>query len=205
MSGTFDSSSLEPLRAKLVGHPVFYSVTTLPRLRVFMEHHVYPVWDFMSLLKSLQQTFAPHGSPWLPDGDGDIRRFVNEIVTKEESDQALPGGLAKREVPEPARRFMQSTFDVIASGEPHRIAAAFALGREDIVPGMFKTLLAEMKITESDAPTFHYYLTRHTHLDEESHGPMALRMLSRLCGGDVHNEQETLDSARMVLQSRIDF
>ena len=245
MSVAFDSSSLEPLRAKLVGHPVFHSVTTLPRLRVFMEHHVYPVWDFMSLLKSLQQNFAPHGSPWLPDGDGDIRRFVNEIVTEEESDQSLPGGeaeyishfdmyrqsmseigadlrgindfincvasdglagvLAKREVPEPAKRFMQSTFDVIASGEPHRVAAAFALGREDIVPGMFKALLAEMKITEADAPTFHYYLTRHTHLDEESHGPMALQMLSRLCGGDVHNEQETLDSARLVLQSRIDF
>ena len=55
MSGAFDSSSLGPLRAKLVGHPVFHSVTTLPRLRVFMEHHVYPVWDFMSLLKSLQK------------------------------------------------------------------------------------------------------------------------------------------------------
>ena len=95
MSGAFDSSSLEPLRAKLVGHPVFHSVTTLPRLRVFMEHHVYPVWDFMSLLKSLQQPFAPHGSPWLPDGDGDIRRFVNEIVTEEESDQALPGSEAE--------------------------------------------------------------------------------------------------------------
>ena len=94
---------------------------------------------------------------------------------------------------------------MIASGVPHRVAAAFALGREDIVPGMFKALLAEMKITEADAPTFHYYLTRHTHLDEESHGPMALRMLSRLCGGDVHNELETLDSARLVLQSRIDF
>ena len=36
--------------------------------------------------------FAPHGSPWLPDGDGNIRRFVNEIVTEEESDEALPGG-----------------------------------------------------------------------------------------------------------------
>ena len=85
------------------------------------------------------------------------------------------------------------------------MAAAFALGREDIVPGMFKALLAEMKITEADAPTFHYYLTRHTHLDEESHGPMALRMLSRLCGDDAQREQETLETARAALQARIDF
>ena len=245
MSGAFDSSSLEPLRAELVEHPVFRVVTTMPRLRVFMAHHVFPVWDFMSLLKNLQQTFAPHGSPWMPDGDGDIRRFVNEIVTEEESDQALPDtgseyishfdmyrqsmreigadtggidgfidcvvkyglakGLAKRELPEPARQFMRSTFDVIDTGQPHRVAAAFAIGREDIVPGMFKALLAEMKITETAAPTFHYYLTRHTHLDEESHGPMALRMLSRLCDGDAEREQETLDTARTALQARIDF
>ena len=76
MSSTFDSSSLDPLREKLFKHPVFRSVTTLPRLRVFMEHHVYPVWDFMSLLKNLQNNFAPHGSPWLPDGNADIRRFI---------------------------------------------------------------------------------------------------------------------------------
>ena len=210
-----------------------------------MEHHVYPVWDFMSLLKSLQQIFAPHGSPWLPDGDGNIRRFVNEIVTEEESDEALPGGeteyishfnlyrkamleigadtagingfidcvvagglakgLAKPELPDSARRFMRSTFDVIDTCEPHRVAAAFALGREDIVPRMFKALLAEMKITEADAPTFHYYLTRHTHLDQESHGPMALRMLTRLCDGDARREEETLATAEAVLQARIDF
>ena len=210
-----------------------------------MEHHVYPVWDFMSLLKSLQKTFAPHSSPWLPVGDGNIRRFVNEIVTEEESDRALPnseteyishfdmyresmseigadlGGinefincvdveglfnaLTRCEVPEVSRRFMQSTFDVIDSGESHRVAAAFALGREDIVPGMFKALLAKMKITDIDAPTFHYYLTRHTQLDGESHGPMALRMLSRLCDGDARRKQESLDTALIVLQSRIDF
>ncbi|MBC8244058.1 MAG: DUF3050 domain-containing protein [Verrucomicrobia bacterium] len=245
MSDTFDSSSLNPLRAELVEHPVFHSVTTLPRLRVFMEHHVFPVWDFMSLLKWLQQAFAPHGAPWLPDGDGDIRRFVNEIVTEEESDQALAGsargfishfdmyrqsmneigadssgingfldcvaadglakGLARREVLETARQFMRSTFDVMDTGQPHRVAGAFALGREDIVPGMFKALLAEMKIRKADAPTFHYYLTRHTHLDEESHGPMAIRMLARLCDRDPRREQETLDTARSALQARLVF
>ena len=245
MNGIFDSSSLNQLRAELIRHPVFHSVTTLPRLQVFMEHHVYPVWDFMSLLKWLQQAFAPHGSPWLPDGDGDICRFVNEIVTEEESDQALHGsdtsyishfdmyrhsmneigadieginrfiecviasgldnGLTSRVVPKPARQFMKSTFEVIETGQAHRVAAAFALGREDIVPAMFKALLAEIKILEADAPIFHYYLKRHTNLDEESHGPMAIRMLTCLCDGDSQLEQEVLDTARSALRSRIVF
>ena len=245
MSRTFDSSSLDPLRESLFKHPVFQSVTTLPRLRIFMEHHVYPVWDFMSLLKSLQSKFAPHGSPWLPDGNGDIRRFVNEIVTEEESDEALPNSdtqyishfdmyrksmhevgantreinnfiscvvmngldnvLANGAVPEPARRFMQSTFEVIEGGQAHCVAAAFALGREDIVSKMFRSLLAEIKITDTEAPSFHYYLNRHAHLDEESHGPMAIRMLSCLCDGDSQLLEEALQAARDALQARIIF
>ena len=245
MSKTFDSSSLDSLREELFKHPVFRSVTTLPRLRVFMEYHVYPVWDFMSLLKSLQCKFAPHGSPWLPDGNGDIRRFVNEIVTEEESDEASPNcdakyishfdmyrksmhelgantkginnfiscvvmkgldvGLASGWAPNPAVQFMESTFDVIEDGQSHCIAAAFALGREDIVPKMFKSLLAEIKITELEAPTFHYYLNRHTHLDEESHGPMAMSMLSSLCEGDLQRVEQSLQTARNALQARITF
>tara|TARA_B100000686_G_C16775810_1_gene968379 strand:+ start:478 stop:1248 length:771 start_codon:yes stop_codon:yes gene_type:complete len=245
MRYTFDSSSLEIHREALVSHPVFRSVTTLPRLRVFMEHHVYPVWDFMSLLKDLQYKFAPHGSPWLPHGNGDIRRFVNEIVTEEESDKALSGseteyishfdlyrksmseigadtavinnfiscvaidGLAKSlkncELPDPARQFMQSTFDMIAGNQPHCVAASFALGREDIVPKMFKSLLGDIKISEKEAPTFHYYLNRHTEIDEESHGPLAVRMLSCLCDGDSQRLEESIEAARISLQARIVF
>ena len=78
-------------------------------------------------------------------------------------------------------------------------------GHEEIAELLVKALLAEMKITETDAPTFHYYLTRHTHLDQESHGPMALRMLARLCDGDARREKETLATAEAVLQARIDF
>ena len=129
-----------------------------------------------------------------------INDFIDCVVAG-----GLAKGFAKSELPDSARRFMRSTFDVIDTCEPHRVAAAFALGREDIVPRMFKALLAEMKITEADAPTFHYYLTRHTHLDQESHGPMALRMLTRLCDGDARREQETLATAEAALHARIDF
>ena len=81
--------SIEPLSKKLESHPVFTRLNTLEELRVFMEHHVFAVWDFMSLLKKLQQVYVPHGSPWVPNSNGNVVRFINEIIMEEESDQSF--------------------------------------------------------------------------------------------------------------------
>jgi len=78
------------LRKKLESHPIFHSLLTLDDLRVFMEHHVFAVWDFMSLLKELQKRICPHGSPWMPNFNSYAVRLVNEIVLEEESDVADP-------------------------------------------------------------------------------------------------------------------
>ena len=87
MSKTFDSSSLDSLREELFKHPVFRSVTTLPRLRVFMEYHVYPVWDFMSLLKFLQINLTTISLPWYPSNNTSTAKLINEIVAGEETDE----------------------------------------------------------------------------------------------------------------------
>ena len=80
-------STIGPLSEKLEKHPLFSRIDSLNDLRFFMRHHVYAVWDFMSLLKKLQQTYAPHGSPWVPSTEnGRLIRFINEIVMEEESD-----------------------------------------------------------------------------------------------------------------------
>jgi len=65
-------------------------VRTLGDARVFMAHHVYAVWDFMSLLKDLQATLAPARHRWAPTANAASRRFINEIVLEEESDLGPP-------------------------------------------------------------------------------------------------------------------
>lgn len=80
-------ASLEPLRRKLLEHPVYGQIQSLDALQLFMQHHVFAVWDFMSLLKSLQRTLCCVDVPWLPPTDRVSARLINEIVLGEESDE----------------------------------------------------------------------------------------------------------------------
>ena len=81
--------SLLPLKQKLETHTIFDRINSIGELKIFMEHHVFAVWDFMSLLKKLQLDLVPSGSPWIPNPNGNLVRFINEIVMEEESDQAF--------------------------------------------------------------------------------------------------------------------
>lgn len=86
--------SIDSRRRALLEHRLYRELKTLEDLAVFMEHHVYAVWDFMSLLKALQVRLTCASVPWLPHGDGRVRRLVNEIVLGEESDTLPSGGAA---------------------------------------------------------------------------------------------------------------
>ena len=236
-------TTVDPLSKKLESHQVFTNLNTLSELRLFMEHHVFAVWDFMSLLKKLQQIYVPHGSPWVPNPNGNVVRFINEIVMEEESDQSYgskgesysshfeiyleamkevgastniidsfldevrSGGIEKalnfNLVPEPSKEFMGYTFDLINRGKGHEIAASFAIGRESIVPIMFKRILEKTNISAEEAPVFHYYLERHAHLDGEHHGPMALRLLDDLCTDNEQKEKEVILEVESSLEARI--
>lgn len=79
------------LSGRLAEHPLHGRFRRIEDIRVFMQHHVWCVWDFMSLLKSIQRDLAPAAWPWLPKPDVDAARLINEITVGEESDLGPDG------------------------------------------------------------------------------------------------------------------
>ena len=73
-------------RETLQNHRIYRSIKSLDHLHIFMESHIFAVWDFMSILKSLQRKLTCVDIPWVPKGKGTPSRLVNEIVKEEESD-----------------------------------------------------------------------------------------------------------------------
>ena len=71
---------IAPLRAALLGHRLYKNMGNLNALRVFMEYHVFAVWDFMSLLKELQRRVCSVDVPWVPPVQRMGCRLINEIV-----------------------------------------------------------------------------------------------------------------------------
>jgi pyrroloquinoline quinone (PQQ) biosynthesis protein C len=235
-------AALRPQRDRLLRHGVYAKVQDLGDLAVFMEHHVFAVWDFMSLLKALQRGLTCTDLPWVPRGGVRARRWINELVLGEESDEVSAGeyashfelyreamhdvgartesidalvalagngeplrhALVHAQAPLPARAFVQATFSFVESDSLPAIAAAFTLGREDVIPEMFRELVAALtRGMPGRCERFQLYLERHIELDGGAHGRLARELLMEVCGSEPERWHESQEAGKRAIQARI--
>jgi len=237
------NTALQPQFKQLLNHPLYSKIASPEHLRCFMEHHVFAVWDFMSLLKALQEKLTATTTPWVPVGNPELRYLINEIVLAEETDinfdgkrqshfemyldamdkggankikiedfvaQVIHGTdifliIAASDLPKSIKKFLKFTFEIVAEGKPHKVAAAFTFGREGLIPEMFSSIIKniQQKFPEEDLKLFKYYFDRHIELDADEHGPMAFKMVEELCGDDSVKKKEVFEVAQKALNTRI--
>jgi hypothetical protein len=230
---------IDHARSEVLKHPIYTRLKALRDVNVFTEHHVFAVWDFMSLLKNLQRNLTCVDVPWVPRGSVESRRLINDIVLVEESDELGDGFISHFElyvngmdqagadtkpineflarirsgssvrdalghaaVPPPAATFVATTWDFIENAPLHCQAAAFAFGREDLIPEMFDQVI---KIDDQNGrlTTFRDYLARHIEVDGEEHTPMAMAMLADLCGDDQAKWDACGETVVSALEARV--
>ena len=128
---------------------------------------------------------------------------VTELVRAVEAGHSLEDAL--RSAPGESRAFVEATFATLATGETHRIAAAFTLGREDLIPEIFSAFVREMdeQVPGPIAP-LRYYLERHIEVDGDQHGPMAMAMLRHLCRSE-QDWADATEAATHALRARLAF
>lgn len=130
-----------------------------------------------------------------------IESFLSEV----ESLHNIFVAIKKSDLHPNIKAFLDFTFRVIEEGKTHEIAAAFTFGREDLIPSMFTQILKNFQANfpETDLSKLIYYFERHIELDTDEHGPMAMKMITELCGTDLKKWKEVEEISVLSLEKRI--
>ena len=155
ITATTIDQDLSPLKVKLLEHPLYTKLNSIEAIQVFMTYHAFAVWDFMSLVKALQQKLTCTELPWVPVGSPGSRRLINEIVWGEESDVDTSGNPASH-----YELYLQAMDEIGANTKPitdlvtgiqNGVSWEEALNQADI-PEQIKTFVRFSLTTATKAP-----------------------------------------------------
>ena len=110
--------------------------------------------------------------------------------------------MKEAQAPESAAEFSSITWEIVETAPVHCQAAAFAFGREDLIPEMFDKVVKVNRATGNQLSAFVDYLERHIQVDSEEHTPMAMQMLADLCGDDTEKWRQCEEMVNAALAAR---
>jgi hypothetical protein len=128
---------------------------------------------------------------------------IEYLVDLVRSNIAVDIALRMVKAPESVQKFVLTTIECARTGSVFEVLGSFLYGREDAIPQMFKSLLANWSISQEKTPIFVYYLQRHIELDGDSHGPAASRLVSDLAQGNRDRLQQIRRAGILAIEHRL--
>lgn len=225
------ANTLQTDTSPLSRHPVIDLLRTRQAVGVFMRYQVFAVWDYMTLLKAMQQRFTGQSLPWRPaPWSGEVVRLINLLVLHEESDidgdgrirshfesflelmeqTGIPTREARQavifgdlqELPAPIRRFVDFTLDTAISGMDEELAAALLVGREAGIPEAYTAIGRVVGGQELGLGRLVRYCDRHVERDQATIRALRTAAEHELIGDDEQRRDWARASARRALELR---
>ena len=121
-------------------------------------------------------------------------------------DNGIDNALSICNAPKPASKFVNKTFSMLDNAPVHVVAAMFTFGREEVIPNMFRSIVNKIdRDLKGRLKSFIYYLDRHIGIDEDEHGPAALKMIKELCQKDDSKLSDAVEASKETMKARIIF
>lgn len=196
-------SLLKALQAKLTCTTTPWFATENPQTRYLINEIVLAEESDLTIDGRRQSHFEMYleAMQFCRANTNDIEIFLSEVSSLHNIFVAIK----KSNLHPNIKAFLDFTFRVIDEGKAHEIAAAFTFGREDLIPSMFTVILKNFQVNfpETDLTKLIYYFERHIELDADEHGPMAMKMITELCGTDAQKWNEVEAISILALERRI--
>ena len=118
----------------------------------------------------------------------DINADTSKIKNLVDSISYNHSNIIKADIPECAKDFVFTTYQLLNKNKIHISAALFTYGRETTLPSMFMKILDCIEPVEN-IDNLKLYLRRHIDIDTNRHGPLSLKLFE-LSHVNIHSRKK---------------